>query len=191
MLALKGAGHCFGNKRLCLLQSWRLSVREMMVSSLPLPSRSVLPAQESYNEADTAAQPWQAKPLFSPQSELGFRKTGLCLAQFLVSAIVPGKAEPKTTRLWDTMGQYWEAFSEWKKKKKEVCRRKVTAISYHPSAFPSPHTPHMITTLGVPDVSKTLTNSRLWTGTALDFSWDCDSRNLPQRPHRLWLGEPG
>lgn len=70
-----------------------------MGSYLPLPSRSVSPAQESCNEADADAQPRKAKPLFSPQSELCSRKTAPCLAQFLVSAIVPGKAEPKTTRL--------------------------------------------------------------------------------------------
>lgn len=189
MLALKGAGHCLGNKRLCLLQSGRLAFCEMMGSCLPLPSRSVLLAQESCNKADAAAQPRQANPLFSPQSEQCSRKTGPCLAQFLVSAIVPGKAEPKTTRLWDTMGQYWEAFSEWKKKRS--LPQMVTAVNYRPSTLPPPHTPHTITTLGVPDVSKTLTNSQLWTGTTLDFSWDCDSRNLWQRPHRLWLREPG
>lgn len=170
MLALKGPGRYFGNKSPCVRQSWSLLFCEVMGSSLPLPSRTVLLAQETCSTAEAAAQPWQAKPLFLPQNELCSRKTGLCLAQFLVSAIVPGKAEPTRVRLWDTMGQYWEVFSKWKKKKrkvKEICHRKVTTMNYCP---PTPT--HMRTIVGVPDVSKTLTISRLWTGTTLDLSWD-------------------
>lgn len=132
----------------------------MMGGSLPLPLRTVLPAPER------AITRQKQPPSPDRQSRSSHHKVS-CVLERRACALHSSSClllflEKRSQRRRDSETQWASTGKPFQSgKKKEVCHRKITAINYRPSALPPPHTPHRITALEVPDVSKTLSNSRL------------------------------